>query len=103
MTSDLQLDEEIKKGDEFYIPFWIILQFLDAAPPDPFIKVTIAEKKWNNGVSPDGPVEVLCCDLRCPRNIFANDIPAHYLIKPNNLQEWANRIADWFRDFPKGI
>lgn len=102
-TSDQQLDNDITIGDELYVPFWIILQFLDAAPPDPFIRGTVVDKKWNTGVSQDGPVEVLCCDLKCPKSVFASDIPASYLIKPDCLPEWAERIGNWFRDFPSTI
>lgn len=99
--TDQQLDEEIDVGDKFYIPFWIILQFSDATPPEPFIKVKVISKRWNNGVSPDGPVQVLCCDLECPKHIVATDIPISYLIKPKNLKQWADEIANWFRDFPE--
>lgn len=101
ISIDDQLFDVISIGDEFYVPFWIILQFLDTAPPDPFIKMVVIEKKWNTAVSPDGPTEVLCCDLRCSKqHIIANDIPASYLIQPSDIGEWANKIADWFQNFP---
>ena len=100
-TSIDQLYDEISIGDEFYVPFWIILPFLDAAPPDPFIKTTVVAKKLNTAVSPDGPIEILCCDLRCSKqHIIANDIPASYLIKLSEIGEWTDKIADWFRNFP---
>ena len=98
---DQQLFDDISIGDEFYVPFWIVLPFLDVAPPDPFIKMIIIEKKWNIAVSSEGPVETLCCDLKCSKqHIIANDIPASYLIKLSDIGEWANKIADWFRNFP---
>jgi hypothetical protein len=100
-TSDEQLAETISNGDEFYVPFWIILPFTDTSPPDPFVKVSVLEKKWNHGTSPEGPVEILCCDLQCPKHIVASDIPASYLIPPADLKEWATNIADWFREYPE--
>lgn len=97
---DQQLFDTISIGDEFYVPFWIVLPFLDTAPPDPFIKMAIIEKKWNRAVSPDGPIDVLCCDLKGQKqHIIANDIPVSYLIKLSDIEEWTNKIADWFRNF----
>ena len=88
-------------GAKFYVPFWVLLEFLDATPPNPFIEVVIISIDTKYGTNPDGPVRVLCCDLMCngKRQLVANNIPAEYLIAPDNLREWADKIADWFSDF----
>lgn len=88
-------------GAKFYVPFWVLLEFLDATPPNPFIEVEILSVDTKYGTSPDGPVEVPCCDLMCDgkRQLVANNIPAEYLIAPDNLREWADKIAEWFRDY----
>lgn len=88
-------------GKEYYVPFWILLEFLDTAPPDPFIRVEVLAIEPRFASGPDGPIEVLCCDLICngKRQLIANKIPAQYLIAPGDLPEWADRIANWFRDF----
>jgi hypothetical protein len=98
-STTLPINPEI--GSTYYVPFWVLLEFLDVSPPDPFVKVEVLTTETKVAGSPKGPVEVLCCDLRCDskKQLIAHNIPAQYLIAPENLREWANRIADWFRDF----
>lgn len=91
----------IEVGTKYYIPFWVLLEYLDAAPPNPFIEVEVISLDTKYGSNPDGPVEVPCCDLRCDgkRQLIAHGIPTEYLIEQTDLKEWANKIADWFRSF----
>jgi hypothetical protein len=99
MNSTTSTKAEI--GAEYYVPFWILLEFLDTAPPDPFIRVEVLATETRFGTGPDGPIEVLCCDLMCngKKQLVAHKIPAQYLITPDSLPEWAERIANWFNDF----
>ena len=93
--------KDLVVGSKFYVPFWILLEFLDTAPPNPFIEVEILSVDIKYATDPNGPVEVYCCDLICDRKrqLIAHSIPADYLIAPDDLREWANKIANWFRDF----
>jgi hypothetical protein len=95
--------DDIEIGTAYYVPFWILLEFLDNSPPDPFVEVKVLAVDTKYGTGPDGPVEIQVCDLMCDgkRQLVAHGIPAEYLIAPDNLHEWANKIADWFRDFKK--
>lgn len=91
----------IEVGTKHFVPFWVLLEYLDVTPPNPFIEVEVVSLDSKYGTSPEGPVEILCCDLMCDgkRQLVAHNIPAEYLIAPENLKEWANKIADWFRDY----
>lgn len=95
------MTSQVEIGGEYYLPFWILLEYLDAAPPDPFVQVKVLSMSIKNGSSPDKPVEVPCCNLMCnfKQQLIAHDIPAEFLIAPEDLKEWAGRIADWFRKF----
>lgn len=90
------------KDDIVYIPFWIVLEYLDAAPPEPFIEckiIRIEEKSLN---SPDGSLIFKLCDLElCKPNLIAPDVPYEFLITKDQLGLWANKIANWFLDYAK--
>jgi hypothetical protein len=102
-SNDQDLSESVKIGDRFYVPFWIILQFLDVVPPDPFIEVIVDDTKWHNATTPDGRTNVLVCDLKCIKpHVMASGIPASYLIKPEELGQWADDIGAWFSAYPVG-
>ncbi len=91
----------IKVGDTVFIPFWIVLEFLDAAPPDPFVKCQVINIGPRRANSPNGTIEYVACDLELgKKDLIANAIPADYLIEPSNLKEWAERIANWFKSYP---
>lgn len=99
MSSTTSVDLVI--GAKFYVPFWVLLEFLDASPPNPFISVEVLSIEPKTASGPEGPVEVLCCDLKCDgkKQLIAHNIPAEYLIAPANLREWATKIANWFSEF----
>jgi hypothetical protein len=91
-------------GNEVFIPFWIVLESLDVAPPDPFIRCTILSLGPRLVQSPTGPIEYMACDLELGKpNLVAQGIPVQYLIVRSELQLWANRIGDWFKSYPAGI
>jgi hypothetical protein len=94
----------VNVGSEVYIPVWIVLDFLDTSPPDPFIKckiVTIGERVLN---SPTGTVVGQICDVELGKDgLIANAVPVEYLILPHELQNWATNIAKWFSDYPELI
>jgi hypothetical protein len=98
---DPMIRTEPEIGGIYYVPFWVLLEFLDTAPPNPFVKVEVLATCTMHAIGPEGPREVFCCDLGCggKKQLIAHNIPAQYLIAPSGLQEWANRIADWFRDY----
>lgn len=84
-------------GDNVYIPFWVILEYLGVTPPDPFIKCKVLKIYESKTVDTGEPVSV--CDLQT-ENATIDTIPISYLIKPEDLQAWAEKIANWFKEFP---
>lgn len=92
---------DVSVGSVYYIPFWIVLEFLDAAPPDPFVKAEVINIHDMSALNDDTPIRVKCCDIIIggKSGLIANNIPTEYLIKPIELPEWAERIANWFREF----
>lgn len=89
----------MKTGDKVYIPFWVIQEYLDAAPHEPFIYCEISKRYTSKIVSTDTIVDV--CDLKIKQDLEALSIPTTFLIVPEEIEEWANKIGDWFRNFPK--
>lgn len=87
--------------DKVYIPFWIIQEHLDSAPPDPFILCKVL-KIYNTRVV-DGSQYVTICDLEIKKDLIAESIPIAYLIHQKDIEEWARKISDWFLEFPKRI
>jgi len=88
-------------GETVYVPFWSLLDFLDATPPEPFVKCKILNLVTQRQNSPNGPVEYMAADLDLGKpDLFANGVPIEYLIKAGQLQAWADKIADWFRGYP---
>jgi hypothetical protein len=98
--------DEAVVGREYYVPFWILLEFLDITPSDPFITATVTNIKYLNSMSGGQVKQVECCDLECrsrqDKSVFSvQNIPSNYLIKPDELSSWANNISKWFLDFAK--
>lgn len=92
---------DFKPNDEVYIPFWVVLQFLDVTPPDPFIKCRILTLGTSTFQSPAGEIEYAACDLELGKpGLIADGIPIEYLIQPDHLKHWAHEIAEWFRKYP---
>lgn len=96
MTSD-----NIVSGSVIYVPFWILLEYLDISPPDPFIKCTVITIGRKTLHSPNGPVDGIVCDLDLGKDgLIAYSIPLDYVIQRKDLGEWAERISKWFSSFP---
>lgn len=96
-SSDLQLDSIV------YVPFWIIIDFLDTAPPDSFIQCVVVKLYTNTVESPEGPISFAACDLRIKQDLVAFGIPIDYVININDLPDWAAKIAEWFSSYPTRI
>lgn len=86
-------DEETK----YYVPFWIVLEYLDVAPPDPFIECSIISKKDKSFNGPNGSIVRNLCDIHLGKDgLIAYGVPYEYLINQTDLNQWAYKIADWF-------
>ena len=83
-------------GENYFIPFWCLLNYLDTTPPDPFIKCKLLDLSTADIMVDDIMTKIDTCTIQ----IFTGDIPnfpANHLIKPTDLREWADRIAEWFK------
>lgn len=89
------------KTDRLFVPFWIVIEYLDKEFKDPWIEVQIIQHKQMNASSPKGPVQVECCDLiiNSKPGLIAYNIPAEYLVNASDLEEWSQKIADWFTNY----
>jgi len=83
-------------GDEVWVPFWVLLEFLDNSPPDPFVKCKIVNIKQSTMFNDE---VVTTCDLEIKKDLIANTIPLSYLIDTENLNHWATKIGQWFINF----
>ena len=91
-------------GDVVYVPFWIVLEYLDIEPPDPFVECIIIAIGERMSHSVDGPIKRTVCDLRLGKdNLIAYAVPANYLILLHDLNEWATKIGNWFKDYPNTL
>lgn len=97
------ISAEWKEGDRAYVPFWVLLDVLDASYPHPFIEVTIDAVKQCDLNSPSGLVKSITCDIQIKPGLTADNVPVNYLIKLADLGIWADRIASWFKNFPNQI
>lgn len=89
-----------KVGDECYVPFWILLDFVDATPPDPFIKCMIISLYEGTAHSPSGDITATFCDLNLGKDdLIASAMPVDYLIAQQDLKQWAENISKWFADY----
>lgn len=92
---------DYKIGEIVYIPFWVVLDSLDITPPDPFIKSTIKSIAETKATSPDGEVSYYACQLELGKpGLIAEGIPTTYLIKSDKLNEWCQKLANWFSSYP---
>lgn len=91
----------LAKGSVAYIPFWVVLEYLDVSPPDPFVRCTIlAIHEKCSG--PDAKI-IQYCDLQIKTDLVAYSIPLSYLIAADQLRQWADKIGQWFIDYPNRI
>lgn len=104
MTSrDLEIEEH-KEGATVFVPFWILLEYLDITPPDPFLRCVILNIYRRSYSSNNGNVTSLACDLDLGKDgLIAYAIPVDYLIKPSELVTWAERISNWFLEYSTNL
>lgn len=77
------------------------MDYYDNSPPDPFIKSTIVSIYNKNMRAQDGAVPVCVCDLQLGKSdLIAYAIPLDYIIRSADLNEWAIKIGDWFKNYP---
>jgi hypothetical protein len=79
--------------DKVYLPFWIVLEYLDQTPPDAFIPCYILQSETHGDTT---FYEVALYEKES--DLKAYNIPAQYVIKAEHLIEWGGRIADWFNE-----
>ena len=90
----------LKPGDLAYVPFWVVQEFLDNTLPNPFIVGKVLSLGLRHANSPNGTIQFLACDFEIKPDLIAPGLPVDYLIAPESLEEWANRISDWFKNYP---
>ncbi len=86
-----------------YVPFWIVQDFLDCAPPEPFVAVRVLAEGERHLIGPGGKTLMKVCDIELKPGLVATGIPLEYLIAPAELGDWARKIADWFLEHPAKI
>jgi hypothetical protein len=94
------------QNDLYYLPFWVLLEYIGDTPPDPFVKVFLIEKYQRIAQSPDGPVEYEACTLAIHESdskLLANNIPVEYLISDNDIVVWGDKLGKWFIDGARKI
>ena len=77
--------------DKVYLPFWIVLEYLDQAPPDAFIPCFIL-KSETRGEHTFHEIALYKEDS----DLKAYNIPAQYIIEADQLMEWGQKISEWF-------
>ena len=93
-----------KISDDVWLPFWVLIEYLDPNDQDPFIKCKIVDKKTSNLKNAEGnSINTTVCDLQIKKDLIAHDIPEDYLITDSELKNWAEKIGKWFIDFPSSI
>ena len=91
-------------SDRVWLPFWILIEYLDVADQDPFIKCKIVDKKVSSLKDPDGnSINTVVCDLQIKEDLIAHGITEDYLILESELKEWSEKIGKWFIDFPNSL
>jgi hypothetical protein len=90
-------------GDVVFVPFWVIIEYLDASPPAPFIKCEIVAMYIRTMQSPTGAVSTEVCDLKIKEGLVAFTLPLDYLIQSKDLDSWADKISNWFKEYPKTL
>ena len=89
-----------KVGDTVFVPFWVVLEYYDVTPPDPFVKGLILNTYHKNTINEDAQATVEVCDLGLGKsNLIAYSVPVSYLIRRAELSHWINSISDWFKNY----
>jgi len=101
---NLTNEHHFEINEEVFVPFWVVLQFIDVAPPTPFIKCRILTIDKSTLQSPSGPVIYDACTLELGKQgLIADGIPLTYIIPQHKLEHWANIISAWFAEYPNSI
>jgi hypothetical protein len=53
--------------------------------------------------SPTGAVSTEVCDLKIKEGLVAFTLPLDYLIQSKDLDSWADKISNWFKEYPKTL
>jgi hypothetical protein len=98
--------EQLGSGSICYVPFWTLLNYLDAAPPDPFVKCKLIRHSKTEVVGKDGKREYVdTCSIDVYPNTaseglnIVHDMPMDFLIVKDQLSEWSNRLCTWFNGY----
>lgn len=88
-----------------FVPFWVVLEYLDSAQYPPFIECTVLkEYEAKSEIQAlQGEESIIKMSLLEIKEHLTAEIPTTYTIEENELENWANKLADWIKDFPKEI
>ncbi len=84
----------------YYLPFWVIQQYMDTTPPDPFMACKLVRLTDTETLADSGVAFIPTCEIEVKTGLII-DVPRNYLIRKDQLNEWAARFAQWFVDFAK--
>lgn len=97
------MSDEFVVGSTYYMPFWILMNYLDSEPPDPFVKVKLLRLTNTEVATPDAESVKFdyaeTCTVEVLNGIEADTIPRSYLLHKDELSMWAKKLADWFVGF----
>jgi hypothetical protein len=80
-----------------FVPFWVILDYLDSAKYEPFIECRII-KQYSTNISPVEE-DTLVYDLEIKPDLIVKAVPVTYTIEQHELKEWGEKIANWFLQY----
>jgi hypothetical protein len=91
-------------GQTVHIPFWLVLDLLDASPHQAFCKGTVAALRTEEHNGPSGPVQVEVADVNLGKpGLDVTGIQVDNLLRDDELEEWARNIAAWFLAYPEQL
>lgn len=89
------MNSTILINDTVYVPFWIVIEYLDCNIQDPFIRCKVLSIR-----SDDMHNQIAVSDLELGKpNLIAFDVPINYLISQSEIEDWKRNIADWFLQY----
>jgi hypothetical protein len=98
-------EQDYVVGEHYYLPFWILLNYLDPKPPNPFVRVKLVAFTSSPviGGTPENPTpeSIRSCAVEVSPSVLAEDVPLSHLLHKHELLEWGDRLAQWFTDFAK--
>ena len=90
------LDTYYKTMNKVYLPFWVVLEYLDQTPPEAFIPCFILKNDTRDGIT----YHELAL-YKADSDLKAYNIPAQYVIEASQLVEWGQKISTWFVESAK--